>query len=114
MKIFKIPAAAGVILLAGSLAACAQPGDRPDQAPTVTSTGVKAPLLQPRELPKGRAGKQARPVDVEPRPWDSSVGEIYEFRTVVDEVTRYCLVFVGGGGGGSAGGMHCFDSSEVP
>ena len=107
MKILKIPAAAGAILLVGSLVACAQPGSRPSPAPTVTTTGVKAPLIQS----KGKAQKQARPVDVEPRPWDPSVGEIYEFRTVVDEVTRYCLVFFTGG---NAGGLHCFDSSEVP
>ena len=108
-----LPAAAGIALI-GSLVACAQPGTRPTPEPTPVKTGAKAPLIQPEKPQEGKAQGQAVPVDVEPRPWDASVGEIYEFRTVVDEVTRYCLVFVGGGGGGSAGGLHCFDSSEVP
>lgn len=109
-KILQIPAAAGAILLAGSIAACAQPGARPTPDPTPVKTGAKAPLIQPEMPRKGKAQGQAVPVDVEPLPWNSSLGDIYEFRTVVDEVTRYCLVFVSG----SKGGLHCFDSSEVP
>ncbi len=116
-KILQIPAAAGAILLVGSIAACAQPGTTPDQTPVVTPTKAttgKALPGQPRALPgqqpKKKAPAQARPVDVEPRPFSNNVGEVYEFRAVVDEVWRYCLVFVGG----SQGGMHCFDSSDTP
>jgi hypothetical protein len=110
-----LPALAG-LLLAGSVAACGQPGESPDQVPTIKPTvvGTTGPnVTQPRGLPRQKPKKapaQQRPVDVEAEPWDSGTGKIQEFRIVVDEVTRYCLVLVGR----DTGGLHCFDSSEVP
>jgi hypothetical protein len=111
-----LPALAG-LLLTGSAAACGVPGTSPDEIPTIkptviTTTGPS--VGQPRGLTEQQRKKlpaqQQRPVDVEAQPWDSSTGKIQEFRIVVDEVTRYCLVLVGR----DTGGLHCFDSSEVP
>jgi hypothetical protein len=118
-KILQIPAAAGAILLAGSLAACAGAGTTPEKNPLIApekTAATKALPNQPRGLPgkepkqPKKAPTQARPVDVEAVPWDgtfSSDTEIQVYRIVVDEVWRYCIV-------NAKGGTHCFDSSDAP
>lgn len=104
-------------LLATSACAPSKENPRPDnqQAPSVEATQSASPTAPPARrglipnLP-GAEPDQGRPVDIEPQPWSADRGEVYMFRTVVDEVTRYCLVLVGR----DTGGLHCFDSSEVP
>ena len=102
------------LVAATAAAGCGSTPGQPDE-PTPTSTVVTvAPSgskpKQPRVQLLPAQPNQKRPVDVEPQPWRDELGDIYEFRTVVDEVWRYCLVLVGG----NTTGMHCFDSADVP
>lgn len=112
-KILKIPAAAVAILLTGALVSCADPGTTPDGKPKTVTPGNPRGLTgkQPQQKEQQqKAPAVNRPVDVESVPWDggfSTDQEIQEFRIVVDEVWRYCLV-------NSKGGMACFDSSDAP
>lgn len=113
-KTLRASAAAGtIILLTGALTGCAQPGAQPLPVPDVKTETVqeKPEGAQPRRgLIEKQPSALKRPVDIESVPYTGRFGsdaEIQEFRIVVDEVWRYCLV-------NAQGGMACFDSSDAP